>query len=290
MTKKMIQRFRRTGASIAVCVVALVFMVLVSACAGVAGNTSITGSIASVNAQQHSVSLNVNGQTITVSGLTDQQIAQLQAAIQSRVNTNFSFNVTQNSDGSYSISTNPNSITEDNTPENNNNETPNASQPQGQSEPGSISFIGTVRSVGNGSIVVSLPDGSTLSMSTVNGPTDLSDFNGALPGLNQLIKVDATANTDGSFLASKMQPTDSGDVQDQNTVDYHGVTTSAVGSDHVIHFKVGNKSFSFAIGSTADLGDFSGNAQTIGNNVAVKVTVQFLGNTGSVTKVSNSNG
>jgi hypothetical protein len=288
MTKKMIQRFRRVGASIAVCVVALVFMVLVSACAGV-GNSSVTGSVASVNAQQHSVTLNANGQTITISGLTDQQIAQLQAALQSHLNTNFSFNVTQNSDGSYTISTGPNSVTEDNTPEANNNETPNANQPQGQNEPGSISFIGTVKSVGNGSIVVSLPDGSTLPMSIVNGQTDLSDFNGALPGVNQLIKVDATANTDGSFLASKLSATDSSDVQNQNAVEFDGVTTSAVGSDHAIHFKVGNKNLSFTIGSTTDLGDFNGNAQGIGNNVSVKVEVQFQGNTATVTKVSNAN-
>lgn len=289
MTKKMIQGIRRAGASIAVCVVALVFVVLVSACAGVSTNangiTTVSGSVLSVNAQQHSVSLNFNGQTITIGGLTDQEIAQLQSALQSHLNTNFSFHVTRNSDGSYTISTDPNSMTDnDGTPETNNETTTSD-----QNEPGSISFIGTVKNVNSSSIVVSLPDGSTLPMSIVNGQTDLSDFNGALPGVNQLIKVDATANADGSFLASQLKPTDSGDVQDQNTVEFDGVTTSAVGSDHVIHFTVGNKSYSFAIGSTADLSDFNGNAQALGNNVSVKVKVQYQGNTGTVIKVSNAN-
>ena len=292
MTKNIVQHVRRAGVSIAVCVVAFVFMLVVSACAGVTnanGTTNLTGSVASVNVQQHSISLNVNGQTFTIGGLTDSEIAQLQSVLASHLNTNFSFNVTQNSDGSYTISTNPNSMTEDNTPEANNNETPNANGSQGQNEPGSISFIGTVKSVSNGSIVVSLPDGSTLSMVIVNGQTDMSDFNGALPSVGQLIKVNATANTDGSFLASKLSTTDSGDVQDENTVEFDGVTTSAVGSDHVIHFNVGNKSFSYGIASSTDLSDFNGNAQAIGNNVSVKVTVQFQGNTGTVIKVSNAN-
>ncbi len=291
MTQKMISSFRRAGASIAVCVVAVVFMVLVSACAGVAGaNTNVRGSVLSINAQQHSASLNVNGQTITISGLTDAEIAQLQSALQSHLNTNFSFNVTQNSNGSYTISTNPNSMTEDNndgTPEA--TETTNTNEPQSLNEPGSISFIGTVRNVTGSSIVVSLPDGSALSMAVLNSQTDLSDFHGALPGVNQLIKVDATANPDGSFLASHLKPADSGDVQDQNTVEFNGVTTSAVGSDHVLHFKVGNKAFNYAIGSTTDLGDFNGNAQAIGNNVSVKVKVQYQGTTATVSKVSSAN-
>jgi len=300
MTKKIIQRFRRIGASMAVCVVALVFMVLVSACAGVAGNTtSVTGSVLSVNAQQHSVSLKFNGQTITVKGLTDQEVALLQA--QSSKISSISLQATQNSNGSYTISAGQNSVTitftsggsstfnSDGTPEANNNETPNANEPQGQNEPGSISFIGTVKNVSSSSILVGLPDGSTLSMAIVNGQTDLSDFNGALPGVNQLIKVDATANADGSFLASQLKSTDSSDIQDQNTVEFDGVTTGAVGFDHVIHFKVGNKSLSFAIGSASDLGDFNGNAQSIGNNVSVKVEVQYQGTTATVTKVSNAN-
>src|SRR5690348_9067871 len=120
MTKKMISHFRRAGAAIAVCIVGLVLMILVSACAGVAPNTSLTGSVASVDAQHHSVSIKVNGQTITINGLTDAQIAQLRSQI-SKV---FSFNVTQNNDGTYTIGSDPNSMTEEGTPEANNNETP----------------------------------------------------------------------------------------------------------------------------------------------------------------------
>src|SRR5690349_2632537 len=235
MTKKMIQRFRRAGASIVVCVVGLVLMILVSACAGVSGTNGsapgsvISGAVLSVDAQNHTASINYNGHTITIKGLTDQEIATLR----SQLSKSFSFNVSQNSDGTYTIGSDPNSVTEENTPETNNNETPTNEQ-TGPNEPGSISFIGAVKSVSNSSIVVSLPNGSTLSMIIANGQTDLSDFNGALPGINQLIKVDATANTDGSFLASKLKSTDSGDLKDQNTVEFNAVTTSAVGSDHVI--------------------------------------------------------
>jgi len=290
MTKNLLQRFRRAGASIAVCVAGLVLVILVSACAGVSGTNGsvpgsiISGSVISVDAQHHSVSIKFNGQTITINGLTDQEVATLQ----SQLSKTFSFNVTQNSDGSYTVGNDPNSVTEDNTPEANNNETATTEQ-TGPNEPGDISFIGTVKSISNTSIVVSLPDGSTLAMLIANGQTDLSDFNGGLPGLNQLIKVDATANTDGSFLATKLSTTDSGDLQNQYTVDFDGVTTSAVGSDHVIYFKVGNRSFHYTIASSADLSDFNGNAQSISNNTAVQVEVQFQGNAGTVTKVSNPN-
>jgi hypothetical protein len=74
-----------------------------------------------------------------------------------------------------------------------------------------------------------------------------------------------------------------------NTVDYQGVTTSAVGSDRVIHFGVGSKSYSFSIGSTADLSDFNNNAQAVQANQSVKVEVLFSGSTGTVVKVSNAN-
>jgi hypothetical protein len=147
-----------------------------------------------------------------------------------------------------------------------------------------------VQSVSNGSVVVSLPDGSNLSM-IINNLTDRADFNGGLPTTGQFVKVEAQANTsDGSFTATKLKPADSGNLQDQSTVDIEGMTTSTVGSDHVIHFKVGSKSFSFPIASTADLSDFNGSAQNIQNNTIVKVKVQYAGNSGTVIKVSSSNG
>jgi hypothetical protein len=132
--------------------------------------------------------------------------------------------------------------------------------------------------------VVSLPDGSSFSMST-NAQTDLGDFNGSLPGVNTQVKVKANANPDGSFTATKI-----GDVvnsDDPNQMQFQGVTTQAVGADRVIHFTVGNKSFSFPIASTADLSNFGGNAQSIASGVTVMVTVEFSGTTGSVTRVGN---
>ena len=64
-------------------------------------------------------------------------------------------------------------------------------------------------------------------------------------------------------------------------------TTSAVGSDHVIHFNVGKKSYSFTLSSTADLGDFNGNAQSIQSGAQVKVKVQYNGSTPTVLKISS---
>jgi hypothetical protein len=265
----------------------LALMALFTACAGVGtnggnGNLTVSGSVVSVSPQNHSVTLNINGQQKTISGLTDQEIS----ALQSQVGKMYAIQVTQNSDGSYEIVTGSNPTAED-TP--GAGETPTTNETPGANEPGSINFTGKVQSASNSSIVVSLPDGSSLTMSIVSGQTDLSDFNNALPAAGQTITVQATANTtDGSFLASKLGQADSGDLQNQNVVDFQGVTTSAVGTDHVIHFAVGNKSFSYAIGSNADLGDFSGNAQNIGNGASVKVEVTFNGTTGTATKVSSA--
>jgi hypothetical protein len=261
----------------------LALMALFTACAGVGtngsnGNLTVSGSVVSVNPQNHSVTLNINGQQKTISGLTDQEISLLQG----QAGKMYSIQVNQNSDGSYQIVTGTNP-TEDNTPETGN--TPNTNDTPATNEPGNISFTGTVQSISTNSIVVSMPDGQSLTMSIVNGQTDESDFNGQQITKGQLIQVEATANTDGSFLATKLKQADSAN----NVVDFQGVTTSAVGSDHVIHFAVGNKGFSYAIGSNADLGDFNGNAQSIANNASVKVEVTFNGATGSVTMVSNAN-
>ena len=282
MTHQLVQQLRKIGVSIAICVVGLVMMVLTSACAGVSGsNNVVRGSISSVNAQNHSVTLNFNGQSITISGLTDQQVAQLQ----SQVGKTFSLQATQNSDGTYTIVAGSNITNNEATPGANNTETPSSNDTTNAREPGNIQFIGSVQTVGNGSIVVKMPDGSILSM-TVNAQTDNSDFNGAQPGVGQFIKVKATANSDGSFSATELKSTNNGDLQDKNTVEYQGVTTSAVGSDGFIHFGVGNKSYSFHIAAGADLSDFNNNAQSIGNNQVAKVKVVFQGATGSVTKVS----
>jgi hypothetical protein len=268
---------------IVVGIAALVLMVLFSACAGVGtttpgGVTTLSGSVVSVDLNNHSVTLNVNGQTQTIKNIPNDVLTTLQ----SQVGHVYSIQVTQNSDGTYSIESGTNV-----TPET--NETPNSNETPSVNEPGSIDFIGSVRSVNSSSIVVSMPDGSTLSMSIVSGQTDLSKFHNALPGVGQVIKVSATANN-GSFTATDLKPTDSGDLQDQNTVTYQGVATQAVGADRVLHFAVGNRSFNVAIASTAELKDFNGNAQSIANGTSVKVKVQFSGTSGSALDVSNNNG
>jgi len=296
--KQLIHRSRM----IIVGVAGLLLIVLVSACAGVNtsnGTVSITGTIQSIDTANGVVTLSVQGQSqpITIKGLTSAQAA----ALQSQVGKTYTISAIQNSDGSYEINVGSNPVASaPGTPEGietpstnetpNSNETPNGTE--GTNQSGSISFIGKVQSVNSSSIVVTLPNGSTLSMSIINGQSDLSDFNGALPTTGQLIKVDANANSDGSFTATKLKTTDSGDTSDQtklNTVDYQGVTTGAVGSDRVIHFNVGSKSYSFSIGSTADLSDFNNSAQTIQANQSVKVEVLFNGSTGTVVKVSNPN-
>ncbi len=277
--------------SIVIGVIGLLMMFLVTACAGVTGTNAtntggntITGAVVSVNTAQHSAILNVNGQQVTVSGLTDQQVTILQA----QAGKTYTIQVTQGSGNSYTINSNSTpELIETNTPQANPTEQPNVTEPQTSLEQGNISFIGKVQSVGNNRIVVSMPNGQTLSMS-INSQTDLSDFNGALPTTGTLVKVEATANTDGSFTASTVKPATPGDL-DQNVIDYHGVTTSAVGSDRVLHFKVATKSYSFTIGSTANLSDFNNNAQSIGNNLQVKVEVQFNGATGTAIQVGDSN-
>ena len=255
---------------IVVGIAALVLMVLFTACAGVGTTTTgggtnlnVSGSVVSVDPVNHSVILSFNGQRITINGLTNDQVAFLQ----SQIGKGFSIQVTQNSNGTYNIENGTNLQAD---------ETPNAN------EPGSVEFIGNVTSSGNGSIVVSMPNGSSLSMST-NG-TNLEDFNGSLPGTGTRVSVEATANTDGSFTATKIKSVDSSD--DPNQVKFQGVTTQSVGADRVIHFAVGNKSYSFTIPSTADLSDFGGNALSIASGVTVKVTVEYNGTAGTVTKVS----
>jgi len=262
---------------IVVGIAALVLMIMFTACAGVGTTTSngltnltLSGSVVSVDATNHTVTLSVNGQTRTIKNIPDNVISNLQG----QVGNFYAIQVTQNSDGSYTIQSGT-------------NVTPEANETPSVNEPGSIDFIGNVQSVSSSNIVVKMPDGSNLSMS-INGQTDLSKFNGAQPNVGQVIKVSVTANN-GSFTATELKPTDSGDLQDQNTVTIQGVTTQAVGSDRVIHLTVGNRTFNFPIASTAELKDFNGNAQSIVNGTSVKVKVQFNGTLGSALDVSNNN-
>src|SRR6185312_6319897 len=111
----------------------LALMALFTACAGVStngGNSNLTlsGSVVAVSAQNHSVTLNINGQQKTINGLTDQEISSLQG----QVGKVYSIQVSQNSDGSYAIIAGTN-LTEENTPETGDtpstSETPEANQP-----------------------------------------------------------------------------------------------------------------------------------------------------------------
>jgi hypothetical protein len=97
--------------------------------------------------------------------------------------------------------------------------------------------------------------------------------------------MDSAVNPDGSLTATILKPAVAGD-PDLNVIAYTGITTSATGADHVIHFTVGVKSYIFTIPATADLADFGGNAQAIGNNVSVKVKIQFPAKT--VVSVGNA--
>src|SRR5947207_7848684 len=91
----------------------LCMIVLFTACAGVstttnangATATNLTGSVQSVNAGAHSVVLNIGGQQVTVSGLTDQEVTTLQ----DQTGKSFTMQVTPNGTNNYTINsgTNP---------------------------------------------------------------------------------------------------------------------------------------------------------------------------------------
>ncbi|MGH2494834.1 MAG: DUF5666 domain-containing protein [Ktedonobacteraceae bacterium] len=258
----------------------LVMMVLFSACSGLGNNgqTTVTGSI--VSASNGTVVVNVNGQQETINNVP----ASVIQSLQNQVGRTYTIQVTSNN-GSFSIVGGSNPVL-DNEGTPNTNETPNTNnETPTANEPGSMQFYGAVQSVGNNSLVVTMPAGGTLSFIT-NASTDLKDWNNALPSVGTQVKVEVTANTDGSFTANKIGNVDSSNNTTQ--AQFTGVTTAAVGSDHVLHFAVGNRSFNFSIASNADLGDFNGNVQSIQNGANIKVTVQFNGSTGSVIQVGNN--
>src|SRR6266566_5791516 len=222
---------------IVTCIAGLVLLIVMTACAGTipgvsntSGNTvKITGTITAVDATNNTVTLNAGGQTVTVKGLTPQQVA----ALQPQVGKVYTISVTQNTDGTYNITsgTEPTEATPGVTQ---GIETPqtNSTQTTTGNAAGSIQFKGKVQQVSNNSIVVSMPSGQNLTMSIVSGLTDLGDFNNTLPTVGQLVKVKSVANTnDGSFSAAKVSSADPTD-SDLNVVQYQGVTTSAVGSDN----------------------------------------------------------
>ena len=271
-------------------VASLVLLILFTACAGVGTNangssSSINGTISSVSAPNHSVTLSVNGTSYTVNGLSDAEVQTLQ----SQIGKTYTVQVTQNSDGSYSITGGTNPTQTNATP--GINETPEATESPAStasvSSVGSFTLVGPVQNVSSSNLAVTMPDGTTLTIA-ITAQTDQSDLNGAQLSVGQKVKVDVAGNSTG-LSADKIKLADSGDQADANTIEFKGTTTQAVGSDHILHFSVGNHSFSYAISSSTDLGDFNNNANSIANGTQVKVKVQFNGTTGNIIKVSNNN-
>lgn len=263
---------------IVVSVIGLVVMLLLAACSGVgtaSAPSSLSGTITAVNAANHSVTISSGGQSYTITGLSDQTIQVLQT----QIGKTYTLQVSQNSDGSFSLTagTQP-TPGEESTP--GTDDTPSAN-----TTAGNISFTGPIQSVSSSSLTVKLPDGSTLTMA-LNASTDQSDLNGAQLSNGQMVKVEASTNPDGSFTASKVKLADTTS-DDVNTVDFQGTTSQTVGSDNVLHFKVGNQSYNYTISTTAKLDDFNGNAHGIASGTLIKVEVQFTGTAGSVTKISN---
>jgi hypothetical protein len=124
---------------------------------------------------------------------------------------------------------------------------------------------------------MSAPNGQTYTLA-ITAQTDRSAYGGSLPAVGASVDMDSTINPDGSLSATRLKPAQPGD-PDLSNIAYTGVTTSAVGVDRVLHFTAGTKSYTFTIPATADLSDFSGNAQAIGVNTSVKVKVAYPSNT-----------
>jgi hypothetical protein len=163
-------------------------------------------------------------------------------------------------------------------------QSPTSSQPTVAFKAGGISFIGPVKSINSSSLVLSAPDGQNYTLA-IMAQTDRSAFGGNLPTVGTSVNMDSSINPDGSLTATILKPAQPGD-PDLSVIAYTGITTSAVGADRVIHFTAGLKSYTFTIPTTADLADFGGNAQAIGNNASVKVKVQFPSHT--VVSVGNA--
>ena len=151
---------------------------------------------------------------------------------------------------------------------------------------GGISFIGPVKSVSGNSLVMTGPDGKAYTLA-ISAQTDRSAYGGVSPTVGASVNMDAIVNQDGSFTATILKPAVQGD-PDLNVIAYTGITTSAVGSDRVLRFTVGTKSYTYTLPASANLSDFNGNAQAIASNLSVKVKVQVPANI--VVSVGNASG
>jgi hypothetical protein len=250
-------------------------MVFFAACSGVAtttdanGNQSVTlqGEVQSVNPSAHSAVFLAQGQTVTVNQLTDQQVTTLQ----SQIGKTFTLQVTKTGDTTYTMNVGTNI--------------------QESANPVTIDFIGKVQSINANSITVTMPNGEALPMALNTSTHRDDDFINGQPNVGQMIKVETYTNLDGSFTAKKLdsvKPEDQNNTFKINSVDFEGVTTRVVGSDNVLHFNVGNKSYSYAMNNSTRIKHFT-NSQSIATNTPVKVEVQFNGSNGTVTQVENNN-
>ncbi|GHO92020.1 hypothetical protein KSF_020680 [Reticulibacter mediterranei] len=293
MKKSLLNQMR----SLLICIAGLCIMIFFAACSGVAttttnanGNQSVTlqGEVQSVNPSAHSAVFLAQGQTVTVSQLTDQQVATLQ----SQIGKTFTLQVTKTGDTTYTINVGTN-IQEGANPVATSTTASTNGQPTTTttSYPGTIDFIGKVQSINANSITVTMPNGDALPMALNTSTHRDDDFMNGQPNVGQMIKVETYTNLDGSFTAKKLG---SISLEDQNntfkinSVDFEGVTTSAVGTDNVLHFNVGNKSYSYAMNTSTRLKHFM-NPQSIVANTPVDVEIRFNGSNGTVTQVENNN-
>ncbi|QBD79045.1 hypothetical protein EPA93_24890 [Ktedonosporobacter rubrisoli] len=285
----------RRASLLAMCIGSLFLLALFAGCAGVPTTTgangttaTLSGSVQAVNPSSNSVVLNVNGQQITVGGLDAQQLS----ALQSQQGKQFTLQVTQNGNA-YTIVSNSTpqegGSASSSISSSTSSDVSSTSNTNGTNEPGKLSFIGKIQSANASNIVVLMPNGDTLTMNRT-AQSDLSDLNNQVTQ-GQQVKVKALANPDGSFMLQKLDTTDPQDLQDPNKlnrVDINGITTSAVGTDNVIHFKVGNKSYSATINANTELNNLP-NAQAIAANQPVKVELLFNGANATVLQVEYSN-
>jgi hypothetical protein len=270
-------------------------MVFFAACSGVAtttdanGNQSVTlqGEVQSVNPSAHSAVFLAQGQTVTVNQLTDQQVTTLQ----SQIGKTFTLQVTKTGDTTYTMNVGTNIQEGANPVATSTTASTNGQPTTTTSYPGTIDFIGKVQSINANSITVTMPNGEALPMALNTSTHRDDDFINGQPTVGQIIKVEASTNLNGSFTAKKLgsvKPEDQNNTFKINSVDFEGVTTSAVGSDNVLHFNVGNKSYSYAMNNSTRIKHFT-NSQSIATNTPVKVEVQFNGSNGTITQVENNN-
>ncbi len=287
------QSIVRRVSVLVVCTCSVFIMMLFTACAGVntgTGSTggtnsiALTGTVQSVNTQAGTVTLAVNGQTYTIGGLSSADLANLQQ----HLNKTFTIQAAQNG-SSYTIVANTSPVEKDNAPQGTTVAPTQQNQNNSTNQPGNLSFIGKVQSSDANNVTVLMPNNDTLSMS-INSLTKRSDFPGQIPSGRQ-IKVSAVANTDGSFTAKELKAVDQKDLQDTqklSEVDFQAVVTSAVGTNNVIHFQVGNKSYSVTANGATQVKGFT-SLQAIPANQSVKLNIQYNGSNGNLIKVDNGN-